>query len=86
MPEEKTVEEKLKDMIVERLFLNVSASEIGDDDDLMTKFDVDSVRLLEMIVGIEEVFGLSFEDEEFDAERFKCVRSIAEAVRAKQGK
>jgi acyl carrier protein len=38
------------------------------------------------VVGIEEVYGVSFEDDEFDIEVFKTVRSIADFVRKKTGK
>ena len=84
MAEEKTIEEQLKDMIVERLMLTVAPEEIGDDEPLMETYDIDSIRLFEIIIGIEEVFELSFEDDEFDIETFATVQAIAAKVREKQ--
>ena len=84
MAEEKTVEQQLKEMMVERLMLTVSPEEIGDDEPLMEAYDIDSIRLFEIIIGIEEAFDLSFEDEEFEVDTFQNVKAIADKVRAKQ--
>ncbi len=83
MPEEKRVEDQLKAMIVERLFLSVSPGEIADDDLLMEKFEIDSVRLFEIVIGLEEVFDISLEDDEFSIERFESVKAIGGLVRDK---
>ena len=83
MPDDKRVEDQLKDMIVERLFLYVAPSEIADDDVLMEKFEIDSVRLFEIVIGLEEVFDVSLEDDEFSIERFENVKAIADLVREK---
>jgi acyl carrier protein len=79
----KPVEDVLKEMIVERLFLRVEPSAIANEDNLMEKFEVDSVRLLEIVVGLEEVFDISLEDDEFSIERFESVKAIADLVREK---
>ena len=86
MPEDKSIEQRLKEMIVERLMLKVSPEDIGDEDRLMEAYEVDSIRLFEIVIGIEEVFGLSFEEDEFSIEIFETVSAIAKKVREKQGK
>jgi len=83
MSEGKRVEDQLKEMIVERLFLPVSPGEIADDDLLMEKFEIDSVRLFEIVIGLEEIFDISLEDDEFSIERFESVKAIAALVRDK---
>ncbi|MBM4031970.1 MAG: acyl carrier protein [Planctomycetes bacterium] len=83
MPDDATIEDRLKAMIVERLFLKVSPSEIADDDILMQKFEIDSVRLFEIVIGLEEVFDISLEDDEFSIERFESVKAISDLVRTK---
>ena len=77
------IEDKIKGMIVERLFLPVKPHEIADDDKLMEKYEIDSVRLFEIVIGIEEIFGVSFEDEEFSPEAFETVSAISDVVRTK---
>ena len=78
------IEDQIKAMIVERLFLPVKPEEIADDDPLMEKYEIDSVRLFEIVIGIEEIFGISFEDEEFSPEAFETVAAIGNVVRNKQ--
>ena len=81
---EESIERTIKEMIVERLFLDVSPDDIGDEDPLMEAYDIDSVRLFEIVIGIEEVFGVVIEEADFDVEVFKSVKSIAEYVQSKK--
>ena len=81
---ENRIEDQIKEMMVERLFLQVKPEEISDQGSLAEEIGVDSVQLFEIIVGLEEMFGFSVEDEEFDQERFRSVKSIADFVRSKQ--
>jgi acyl carrier protein len=76
---------KVKQLVVERLFLDVAPESIGDDENLLEKFGVDSVRMFEIVVGLEEAFGVSFADQDFSVERFSTARKIAEVVAAKTG-
>ena len=83
MSDDTRIEDQLKQMIVERLFLAVDPSEIADGDILMDKFEIDSVRLFEIVIGLEEIFDISLEDDEFSIERFESVKAIADLVREK---
>lgn len=85
MDPDRSVEDALKEMIVERLFLSVEPAAIGSEDNLMESFEIDSVRLLEIVVGLEEIFDISLEDDEFSIERFESVKAIADLVREKLG-
>ena len=80
---EKSIEQTIKEIIVERLFLKIQPGEIADDALLMETLGVDSVSVFEIVVGLEEVVGISFEDDEFHIEKFQTVRSIADVVREK---
>ena len=83
MPE--SIEDTVKQMIVERLFLDIEPADIGDDKSLFDEYGVDSVAVLEIVVGLEETYGLSFEDEDFSPQLFETVSSIADYVRSRQG-
>jgi acyl carrier protein len=83
MPEPEELLPQVKKLVVERLYLDVPPEGIGDDDDLLAKFGIDSVRLFEIVVGLEETFGISFADEDFAVERFSTARKIAEVVAAR---
>lgn len=70
---------------MELLFLkDVSPSSIGDDDVLEETLGVDSVALFQIVAGLEEAFDIRFQDQDFDAEKFRTVRAIADVVRAKR--
>ncbi|HLX64718.1 MAG TPA: acyl carrier protein [Planctomycetota bacterium] len=77
------IEDRVKTMIVDRLMLSAQPSELGDDDDLVSKWDVDSVRLMELVIGLEEVFGIQLGEDEFSIKKFRTVKNISEVVRAK---
>ena len=83
MADQAELRKKIKEMIVERLFLDVSPDDIGDDDNLSERFGVDSVNLFEIVVGLEEVFGISLADEELSVEAFSTVAKIAAVVERK---
>lgn len=72
-------------MIVERLMLNAKPEEIGDEDDLIKQWNVESVQLMEIVIGLEEVFGIQLGDDEFSIKKFRTVKNIGEVVRGKQG-
>ncbi|MCX7597806.1 MAG: phosphopantetheine-binding protein, partial [Armatimonadetes bacterium] len=73
MANQAEIRHKIKEMIVERLFLDVAPSDIGDDDSLPEKYNVDSVNLFEIVVGLEEVFGITLADEDLSVEAFSTV-------------
>lgn len=76
---------KIKEMIVERLFLPVEPDEIKGNDDLMETFSIDSVALFELVIGLEDEFGVVMEDVDFQIETFRTVDSIATFVQDKTG-
>jgi len=80
-----SVEARLKGMIVERLFMNITAEEIEDEKSLIDTYGVDSVSLLELVVGIEEEFGVIVEDEDFSVANFETVAKLATFVRERMG-
>ncbi len=80
---EERMEDQLKQMIVERLFMRIAPEEIEEDKSLIDEYGVDSVSLLELVVGIEEVFGVTIEDEEFSVANFETVSALAAFIRSK---
>ncbi|MFO7938093.1 MAG: acyl carrier protein [Kiritimatiellia bacterium] len=77
------IEAKLKEMIVERLFLNITPEEMGVDASLIEEYGVDSVSLLELVVGLEEAFGIMIEDSDFDVRNFSSVANLRDFVQAR---
>ena len=58
---------------------DLSPAEIGPDTDFMRKFNVDSLDLLEIILAVEEAFGVEIPEEAYD--EIRTVNDIAAYVR-----
>ena len=78
------IEKELKEMIVERLFLKIAAEDIENDKGLMETYGIDSFSIMEIVVGLEELYGIKFAPGEFQLSLFKTIDSIAGFVRSKQ--
>lgn len=85
MPDIETLKTQLKHLIVERLFLDLAPEDIRDDAPLMDTYGIDSVALFEVIIGLEEVYGVTMEDAEFSLDLFENVNAMAEFVQRKLG-
>lgn len=75
----------IKTMIVERLFLDrkgVKPEDIADDADLMETYGIDSVALFEIVVGVEEDYGVALGEEDFSIEHFQSVAHIVALIEA----
>ena len=70
-------------MVAGRLFLKIAPEAIAEDKSLIETYGVDSVSLLELVVGIEEEFGILIDDDEFDLKHFETVAALAAFVRGK---
>ena len=70
-------------MVARRLYLKIAPEAIEEDRSLMETYGVDSVSLLELVVGIEEEFGVAIADEEFDLKHFETIAALADFVRGK---
>ena len=77
------IEAKLKSMIVDRLFLKVRPEEVETNVPLMDAYGVDSVSLLELVVGLEEAFGIRLDDGDFNVKNFATVAALRDFVRAR---
>lgn len=71
--------EKIKEIIIEQL--NVEEDLITMDTHLMKDLEADSLDAVEIIMAIEDEFGIEVPDE--DAEKFQTVSDIVNYVEAK---
>ncbi len=78
-----TIASQLKELIVERLFLDMAPEDIDDNTELSV-YGVDSFLLLELIVALEEVFNVKFDQSDITADALKSVASLADLVKSKQ--
>lgn len=77
------LEQALKELIVERLFLDIAPEDIQTEAPL-ADYGVDSFLLLELIVAIEESFDVKFAQSDIKPDVLKSVATLAALVRSKQ--
>ena len=77
---------RIKKTIVDRLKLDIEPTDIGDADPLFGDgLGLDSIDALELVLGIEQEFGVKIEDEEVGAQALASVDTLADFVQTKQG-
>jgi acyl carrier protein len=76
---EKTVEERVKDVVVAQL--GVDPSEVKPEASFVDDLGADSLDTVELVMALEEEFGLEIADE--DAEKIKTVGDTTEFVKSK---
>ena len=81
-----TLRSEIKQLIVDRLKLEVDPATIQDDQPLFGEgLGLDSIDALELVLGVEQTFGVKIEDEEMGAQALSSVSSLAEFVIKKRG-
>ena len=80
------LKQQIKQLIVERLKLEVEPSAIEDAQPLFGDgLGLDSIDALELVLGIEQAFGVKIEDEEMGEQALSSVNALADFVAAKRG-
>jgi len=76
---------KIKELIIERLQLDgMTPEEIEDGTPLFGEgLGLDSIDALELVIGIEKVFGVRIQDEEVGAKAFASVNAMVDFLRAR---
>jgi methoxymalonate biosynthesis acyl carrier protein len=59
--------------------------EVADDEPLIENGVLTSLQTVELVMFLEERFGIVIEDEEFDEENFGSIEAISELVASKAG-
>lgn len=76
----------LKQQIIEQLNLQVTPEDIGDDQPLFGEgLGLDSIDALELIVLLQQHYGLKLDNPDDGPKIFKSVNTIAEFIRSKKG-
>lgn len=77
---------QIKALLVDRLKLERDAASIGDDEPLFGPegLGLDSIDALELVLGIEQEFGVAIDDSQSGSEILATVNTIADFVAAKR--
>ncbi|MCD6489856.1 MAG: acyl carrier protein [Thermodesulfobacterium sp.] len=76
-----SVEEKVIEIISQKL--NLSKDQIKPEASFVDDLGADSLDLVELVMAMEEAFGMEVPDEE--AEKMRTVKDVIEYVKAKTG-
>ena len=81
MPEEKSIEDKIKAIIVEQL--GVNADQVTPEARFIEDLGADSLDTVELVMALEEEFGQEIPDEE--AEKLQAVGDVIKYIEDVQG-
>jgi len=79
---EKTIEQRVKDIMVEQL--GVNADQVASDAKIVEDLGADSLDVVELIMGLEEEFGYEIPDQE--AEKLLTVGDVVKYIEDHQQK
>jgi len=85
MDDPNALKQRIKELMVENLMLQVTTAEIGDDLPLFGpgSLGLDSVDALQLVVALDKNFGLKIRDPEAAKEILRNVNTITHAVQEK---
>jgi acyl carrier protein len=76
---------RVKDLIVRRLKLDIDPAAIEDDAPLFGEgLGLDSIDALELVLGLEQEFGIKVEDEEVGVKAFASVNALVDFIEQKK--
>ena len=79
-----STEEKLRKYILETYLFTTDDSALANDDSFLDKGIIDSTGILELVMYLEEEFGLAVADEELLPENLDSINSLVKFVERKQ--
>jgi acyl carrier protein len=82
--DDKAIALKMKKLIISRLKLEIEPQEIENDQPLFGEgLGLDSIDALELVLGLEQEFGVKIEDEEVGVKAFASIDALVAFVREK---
>lgn len=78
-----STEEKLKKYILETYLFTTDDSALANDDSFLDKGIIDSTGILELVMYLEEEFGLAVADEELLPENLDSINNLVKFVKRK---
>ena len=81
-----SMQEEVKQLLVERLKLERTAASIGDDEPLFGPegLGLDSIDALELVLGLEQQYGVTLDDQQVGSQVLATVNSIVQFLAEKR--
>lgn len=80
-----SVDEQVRQYVLENFLFSNDTSLLGVDESFLERGLIDSTGMLEVLLFLEETFGIKVEDNEMVPENLDSVRKIAAFVERKKG-
>lgn len=81
-----TIKQQIRTFISENLLYSSNGLELSDDTSFLDKGVVDSTGVLELVLFVEETFGVSVDDDEIVPDNFDSLNNLTAYVQHKTGK
>ena len=79
------IAQRVKELIVRRLKLEIDPATISDDAPLFGEgLGLDSIDALELVLGLEQEFGIKVQDEEVGVKAFASVNALVDFIEQKK--
>lgn len=73
----------LKELVVETTQMKVSPDTISDTANLFNDCGLDSTSVVDLVIGLEQKFEITIDEDELDVKLFQNLSTLAEFVEAK---
>jgi acyl carrier protein len=77
------IEAQVRKYVAQNLLFSDNGFEYDDDDSFLQEGIVDSVGVLELVLFVEETFGVNVNDQEITPDNFDSVNKLANYIRSK---
>ncbi len=67
-------------VIVSTCIVPVPKEQIREDTDLLTDLGLESIQIVELVLSLEEEFGIEFDDDDLNPDNFQIVGSIVRTI------
>jgi acyl carrier protein len=81
----KSIEEKIRTYIAENILFSNNGYRYSDDASFLEEGIVDSMGIMELVMFVDETFGITVEDEDLTPDNFDSVTKLAAYIRHKSG-
>ncbi len=79
------VKAQIRRYVAENLLFSGNGFDIGDDTSFLDEGIVDSTGVVELVLFVEETFGIAVEDDEIVPDNFDTVNNLAAYIQRKLG-
>jgi len=79
------VEQRVKELIVDRMPVKRSPARLRDEDSLTYDLGIDSLGMVQLVVALEKEFEICIDDRDLSLDTFASVGSVVRYVAEKEG-